>query len=65
MAVNMKDAVSWEVTLCGSCKKQRFGGMYRLHHQGEANKRARNSVSSKQQLKHAALRPDDGGDTFL
>jgi hypothetical protein len=32
-AVTMKNAVFWDVTLCGSCKKRRFGGTYRLHHQ--------------------------------
>jgi hypothetical protein len=25
-AVTMKDAVFWDVTPCGSCKKRRFGG---------------------------------------
>jgi hypothetical protein len=25
-AVNMKNAVFWDVTLCGSCKNRRFGG---------------------------------------
>jgi hypothetical protein len=28
----------------GSCKNQRFGGTCRLHHQGDKNRRARNSV---------------------
>jgi hypothetical protein len=32
--VNIKNAVFWDVTLCGSCKNRRFGGTYRLHHQG-------------------------------
>jgi hypothetical protein len=32
-AVTMKNAVLWNVTLCGSCKNLRFGGTYRLHHQ--------------------------------
>jgi hypothetical protein len=31
----MKNAVFWDVTLCGSCKNQRFGGTYRFHHQGK------------------------------
>jgi hypothetical protein len=26
MAVTMKNAVFWDVTLCGSCKNRRFGG---------------------------------------
>jgi hypothetical protein len=33
----MKNAVFWEVTQCGSCKNRRFGGTYRLHHQGVKN----------------------------
>jgi hypothetical protein len=40
---------------CGSCKKPHFRGTYRLHHQGDKNRRARNDVSSIS---------DDGGDTF-
>jgi hypothetical protein len=43
--VTMKNDVFWDVTTCGSCKNQRFGGMYRLHHHGDKNRRARN-VSS-------------------
>jgi hypothetical protein len=27
--------VFWDVTPCGSCKNRRFGGTYRLHHQGD------------------------------
>jgi hypothetical protein len=50
----MKNAVFWNVTPCGSCKNRRFGGMYRLHHQGDKNWRARNNVSSNYQPKHAA-----------
>jgi hypothetical protein len=30
----MKNGVFWAVTPCGSCKSWRFGGTYRLHHQG-------------------------------
>jgi hypothetical protein len=33
----MKNAVFWDVTPCGSCKNRRFGGIYRLHHQGDTN----------------------------
>jgi hypothetical protein len=33
--VTAKNAVFWNVMPCGSCKNRRFGGMYRLHHQGE------------------------------
>jgi hypothetical protein len=36
----MKNAVVWDVALCGSCKNRRFGGTYRLHHQGDKNRRA-------------------------
>jgi hypothetical protein len=43
----VKNAIFWDVTPCGSCKNRRFGGTYRLHHQGDKNRRARN-VSSKQ-----------------
>jgi hypothetical protein len=37
-AVTMKNGVFWDVTPCGSCKNQRFGGTYRLHHQGDKNR---------------------------
>jgi hypothetical protein len=30
----MKNAVFWDVTLCGSCTNRRFGEKYRLYHQG-------------------------------
>jgi hypothetical protein len=33
----VKNAISWHVTLCGSCNIRRFGGMYRLHHHGDKN----------------------------
>jgi hypothetical protein len=33
---------------------RRFGGMYRLHYQGDKNRRARNNVSSNYQLNHSA-----------
>jgi hypothetical protein len=42
----MKNAFFWDVMPCGSCKKRRSGGTYRLHHQGEKNQPARNNVSS-------------------
>jgi hypothetical protein len=42
----MKNAVSWDVTSCGSCKDRRFGRTYCLHQQGENNPRSRNSVRS-------------------
>jgi hypothetical protein len=34
-----KNAVFWDVTPCGYCKSQRFGGTYRLHRQGKKNRR--------------------------
>jgi hypothetical protein len=44
-AMAVMNAVFWDVTPCGSCKERRFGGTYRLHHQGDMNQRARNNVS--------------------
>jgi hypothetical protein len=35
----MKNAVSWDVTPCGSCKNRLFGEIYRLHHQGDRSLR--------------------------
>jgi hypothetical protein len=46
--VTMKNVVHLEVTLCGSCKNQQFGGIFCLLHQSGKNQRARNNVSSKQ-----------------
>jgi hypothetical protein len=37
MSVIMKNAISWDVMPCVSCKNQRFEGSYRLHHQGGKN----------------------------
>jgi hypothetical protein len=34
-AVTMKNGVFWVVTSCGSCKNLRFGGTWRLLHQGD------------------------------
>jgi hypothetical protein len=31
----MENGVFWDVTPCGSCKIRRFGGTFRLHHQGD------------------------------
>jgi hypothetical protein len=31
----MKNGVFWDVTPCDSCNNRRFGGTWRLHHQGE------------------------------
>jgi hypothetical protein len=41
----MKNTVFRDVTPRGSCMNGRFGGTYRLHHQGDKNRRARNNVS--------------------
>jgi hypothetical protein len=41
----LKIFIFWGVMPCGSCKTQRFGGMYCLH-QGDKNQQARNNVSS-------------------
>jgi hypothetical protein len=40
-----KDGVFWDVTLCGSCKNRRFGGTYRLLHQGDKNRGTRKNTS--------------------
>jgi hypothetical protein len=47
----MRNAVFWDVASCGCYKNRRFGGTYRLHHQGENNQVARNNVISSQKLK--------------
>jgi hypothetical protein len=46
MAVTMKVAVSWDVTPCGCCKKQHFGGTNYFHHLGEKNQGTRNNINS-------------------
>jgi hypothetical protein len=52
--VTIKNAVYSDVTPCGSCKSQRFGGKYRLHLQDDKIRRAKNNVSCNWQPKHAA-----------
>jgi hypothetical protein len=37
-AVTMKNGVFWDVMPCGSCKNRRFGGTWRLLHQGDKNR---------------------------
>jgi hypothetical protein len=37
-AVIMNNGVFWVVTPCGSCKNRRFGGTWRLLHQGDKNR---------------------------
>jgi hypothetical protein len=39
------NAVFWDVSPCGSCKKRRFGRTCHLYHQGDKNRRARNKVN--------------------
>jgi hypothetical protein len=57
----MKNAVFWDVTKCDSCKNRLFGGMFRLHHQGDKNQLARNNVSNNWKPKHAALEVHHSG----
>jgi hypothetical protein len=40
--MTMNNAVSCDGTQCGSSKKRRFGGTYRLHHPGDKSRLARN-----------------------
>jgi hypothetical protein len=37
-AVTMKNSVFLDVTSCGSCKNRRFGGTWRILHQGDKNR---------------------------
>jgi hypothetical protein len=45
MAVTVKNVVCWDVSPCGSCSNQRFGGTYRLHLHGENNQRTKNTLA--------------------
>jgi hypothetical protein len=45
-AATMKNAMVWDVMPCGSCKNRRVGGSYRLNHQGDKNRPARNISSN-------------------
>jgi hypothetical protein len=38
IALAIKIAVLWDGIPCGSCENRRFGGIYRLHHQGDNNR---------------------------
>jgi hypothetical protein len=52
----MKNGVFWDVTSRGSSKNRRFRGAYRLHHQGDKNRRTRNNVSRNwQSTQHASV----------
>jgi hypothetical protein len=44
MAMTVKNAVFWDGMLRGTCKNRRFGGTYRLHHQGDRNRRATDDI---------------------
>jgi hypothetical protein len=35
MRLELKNTIFWDFTPCGFCKKGHFGGMFRLHHQGD------------------------------
>jgi hypothetical protein len=48
----LKNGVFWDITPCGSCKNWRFGGTWRLYHQGDKNRWTWN-VSHNQQATHA------------
>jgi hypothetical protein len=37
-AATMKNGVFWDFMPCGSCKNRRFGGTWRLLHQGDKNR---------------------------
>jgi hypothetical protein len=58
----MKNAVFWDVTPCCS-GNWRFGGMYRLHHQGDNNRRARKTLavtSNRSTLRRNTLMMETG-----
>jgi hypothetical protein len=47
-ALTIKNGVFWDVTPHGSCKNRRFGGTYRVLHQGDKNRWTRNNSIPKQ-----------------
>jgi hypothetical protein len=49
-AVTMKNGVFCDVTPCDSCKNRRFGGAYRVFHQGDKNRWTRNNARSVHRL---------------
>jgi hypothetical protein len=57
--LEMKSSIFCDVTPRGSCKNRRFGCEYRLHHQGDKNRRATTVLLAD------SCHPDDGGDTYL
>jgi hypothetical protein len=42
---SLKNVIFWDVALCGSCVKRRFGGGYRQHLQGRKIRERGTSVS--------------------
>jgi hypothetical protein len=38
VVLSVKNGVFWDVTPGGSCKNRRFGGTWRLLHQGDKNR---------------------------
>jgi hypothetical protein len=52
--ITMKNAVFCDMASFESCENLRFGRRYRLYLQGK-NQRARNNISSKNQLIHSAM----------
>jgi hypothetical protein len=73
-AVVMKSIIFWDITLCSPLSVDwRFGGTYRLHHQGRKISWARNQRESRWQEGgfHAGFflslfsGPEDGGDMIL
>jgi hypothetical protein len=47
----LKNAVYWYVTPCGLRKNRHIGGTYRLHHEADKNRQARNNVNGKKKPK--------------
>jgi hypothetical protein len=35
--IKVEECVFWDVKTCGCCKNRRFGGTYRLRHEGDMN----------------------------
>jgi hypothetical protein len=58
----MKNGVFWVVTPCGSCKIRRFGGTWRLLHQGDKiGELGTTQAATRTDFCH----PDEGGARFL
>jgi hypothetical protein len=54
-----EECILWDVTLCGSCTNRHFGGPYRLHHQGDKNRQARNKAITGNRRTQPKI-PEDG-----